>query len=100
MANCQIRRELKVNYSTNNPQELSNALMELPSVKFVSFEYPAFWGIELTNGIFVYLGKDLGETETQEGTSWNDHSGELCGAIDTQDIALVVKAFASWVQEL
>jgi hypothetical protein len=89
-----------MNYSTSKPEELTSALMALPSVKFVSFEYPSFWGIELTNGIFIYLGEDLGETETQKGTSWNNHEGNLCGAIDTQNIEIVVSEFANWVEGL
>jgi hypothetical protein len=90
----------KVNYSKGNYQNLSNALMALPSVKFASYEYPGIWQIELTNETWIFLGEDLGETEEGTGTSWNNHEGNLYGFVDSQDIQVVTSEFGKWAEGL
>jgi hypothetical protein len=82
-----------VNYK-QNPQALTNALLELKQVKAVNTEYD-YWVITLSNDLVIYLGEDF----MTEGTSWNNLGYSLEGFTETQNPKQVAAEFAIWAKQ-
>lgn len=82
-----------MNYK-QNPQELTNALLELKQVKAVITEYD-YWAITLTNDLVIYLGEDF----ATEGTSWNNLGYSLEGFTESQNPKKVAEDFATWAKQ-
>ena len=77
-----------------NPQALTNALLELKQVKAVITEYD-YWVITLTNDLVICLGEDF----FTEGTSWNNLDYSLEGYTETEDPKKLAAEFATWATQ-
>ena len=74
--------------------ELSKALEALEMVETVSYEFPGFWNITLSNGLIFALGDINGFW------AWHDIAGLTSGDTQKTNAEGIAVDFAEWLKGL
>jgi hypothetical protein len=93
MATVPLRRDIKVN-NLHETTELHDALMALPIVEAVSYEFPGYWDITMKDGAIYYLSDMNGPW------AWNDHVADMYGDTPATEASDIAKDFAAWIELL